>query len=89
MLFGVFYGPFIWNATNIVPDIRKGLVSLFAEYRARVKIVYLEVPYERLLFQNKNREAVVPANAMRRMLRKWEVPELWEAHEVVYSVVDV
>lgn len=37
--------PFIWNATNITRQLRSQLISLFTAYGARVKIVYLEVPW--------------------------------------------
>jgi predicted kinase len=77
---------FIWNATNIVPDIRKKLIDLFSEYKAKVKIVYLEVPEQTLFTQNADREDVVPRNVMERMIRKWEVPEVWEAPQVEYHV---
>jgi predicted kinase len=40
--------PFIWNATNIVKPIRSGLIRLFAGYGARIRIVYLEVPIDRV-----------------------------------------
>lgn len=77
---------FIWNATNIIPSIRHSLIELFHSYRARVRIVYVEVPYSQLMRQNANREAKVPDNVMRQMIRKWEVPEIWEAVEVEYVV---
>ncbi len=37
--------PVIWNATNITRQLRSQLIALFTAYRARVKIVYLEVPW--------------------------------------------
>lgn len=78
--------PFIWNATNIIPSIRHSLVELFHSYRARVRIVYVEVPYSQLIRQNASREAKVPDTVMRQMIRKWEVPEIWEAVDVEYVV---
>jgi predicted kinase len=77
---------FVWNATNITGLMRAQLIELFTSYKAAVRIVYLEVPYTRLKQQNKNREAVVPANALDKLIRKWEVPARWEAHEVHYKV---
>jgi predicted kinase len=79
---------FIWNATNIIPAIRSQLIGLFQEYRARTRIVHIEVPYKRMISQNANRTAKVPDNVMARMLRKWEVPEIWEAPEVEYVVAE-
>lgn len=77
---------FIWNATNITRQLRGQLVDLFVAYGARVKIVYLEVPYSQWQNQNKDREYRVPDAAMSRMLNKLELPQADEAHEVVYVV---
>lgn len=76
--------PFVWNATNITRQLRSQLIELFLTYKASVKIVYLEVPYKKLIGQNKNREAVVPEAALERLIDKLEVPATWEAHEVEF-----
>lgn len=76
--------PFIWNATNILQQRRKQLVELFTTYKARVKIVYLEVPYKTLLERNQNRKYALPTNVLERFIGKLQVPEVHEAHEVVY-----
>ncbi len=47
---------FIWNATNITQQMRSQLVELFVSYGAKVKIVYIEKPYELWRSQNRNRE---------------------------------
>lgn len=75
---------FVWNATNITRQLRSQLIALFLSYKARVRIIYLEVPFEKLQGQNKGREAVVPAQVMEKLAGKLEVPALWEAHEVTY-----
>lgn len=77
---------FVWNATNITRQMRAQLVELFVTYKAYVKMVYVEVPYARLLIQNKGREAMVPVSAVNKMVSKLEVPAPWEAHEVRYVV---
>jgi putative nucleotidyltransferase with HDIG domain len=74
--------PFVWNATNLNRQRRGPLVQLAADYGARVRIVYLEVPREQLYAQNRAREAVVPWAAILRMAERWEVPGLTEAHRV-------
>ena len=66
--------------------MRAQLVELFVTYKAYVKMVYVEVPYARLHMQNKDRDAVVPRNAVDKLVSKLEVPATWEAHEVVYVV---
>ncbi|CAI1083820.1 MULTISPECIES: AAA family ATPase [Serratia] len=80
--------PFVWNATNITRQLRSQLVELFIAYGARVKIVYLEVPYAQWQRQNAEREYSVPAEAMARMLSKLEIPQADEAHEVELRVQD-
>lgn len=77
---------FVWNATNITRSMRSQLISLFADYGARVKIVYVERPYRTWQTQNANREHAVPHQVLKRLLAKLEVPKLSEAHEVVYQV---
>ena len=79
---------FIWNATNLSRDLRGPLIRLFAEYGAKIKIVYVEVPWETWRSQNQDREDVVPTKILDKMLRHWEVPELWEAHQIEYQVTD-
>ena len=78
--------PFIWNATNIVKPIRSGLIRLFAGDRARIRIVYLEVPIDRVLRQNRDRKAQVPTAVIHRYRDRLEIPDLTEAHQVDYFV---
>jgi predicted kinase len=73
---------FVWNATNIARALRAALIDLFAAYHARVRIVYVDAPWETLLRRNQEREASVPVPVIARMLRKLEVPNLTEAHAV-------
>lgn len=79
---------FVWNATNITRQMRAQLVELFVSYKAYVKMVYVEVPYQKLHVQNKSREAAVPRHAVDKLLTKLEVPARWEAHEVEYFIKD-
>ncbi len=74
--------PFVWNATNLVKRRREGILTLAADYGARVRIVYVEVPVETLFAQNRAREAVVPEKVIRKMATSWEVPSLVEAHSL-------
>jgi putative nucleotidyltransferase with HDIG domain len=73
---------FIWNATNISRQIRELSINLFAAYNARVRVVYIEAPEERLYSQNRERESPVPAEVIRKLTARWEVPDLTEAHRV-------
>jgi predicted kinase len=61
------------------------LIDLFTTYKAKVSIIYIEVPHQHLHHQNKNRDAMVPATALDKLTHKLEVPALWEAHAVKYK----
>ncbi len=66
--------------------MRTQWIDLFVSYKARVNLIYIEVPYKDWLKQNSNREHPVPMNVVERMLAKLEVPTLDEAHHVKYGV---
>lgn len=77
---------FVWNAANITRKRRLQLIDLFLTYGAYVRMIYLEVPYERLQEQNRNRETLLPPGALAKMLTRFEVPSLLEAHQVEYVI---
>ena len=78
--------PFAWNATNLSRDIRHRIIDLCADYNARVRLVYVEVPAEVQRRRNRERAAAVPEAVIDAMLRRWELPDLTEAHELVWAV---
>lgn len=77
---------FVWNATNLMRQLRSQPLDLFLGYQAHVSIVYREATPEILFAQNHNRAAVVPQRVMERFLDRWEVPDRTEAHAVEYHV---
>jgi predicted kinase len=77
---------FVWNATNLSRQLRAQCVQLFADYRARIRIVYVEAPEERLLRQNRQRQTPVPEAVLERLLERWEVPDQTEAHRVEWVI---
>ncbi len=77
---------FVFNATNITKDMRSRWIGLFTDYNARVKIIYIEVPYKKLLKQNSDREHKVPENVIDKLIGKLEMPDFKEAHEVEYII---
>lgn len=79
---------FVWNATNLDAQRRDQLIRLFDDYRARVRIVYVEASAERLLAQNRSRDAVVPEKVIQSMMRMWQVPDPGEAHRVDYVIAE-
>lgn len=79
---------FIWNATNISRTRREPLISLFADYHARIKIVYVERDLSTIRDANHQREATVPANVIKKMADSLDIPDLTEAHEIIWAVED-
>jgi predicted kinase len=73
---------FVWCATNLSRTLRGSLVQLFLDYGAHVRIVYVEAPAAALWRQNRERAGRVPAAVIDRLLGRWEVPDLTEAHAV-------
>jgi predicted kinase len=78
--------PFIWNATNVLRSQRSSLVDFCTDYRARLRIVYLETPYPTVLRQNQSRSSVVPATVVDRFRRRMEIPNLTEAQAVEWVI---
>jgi putative nucleotidyltransferase with HDIG domain len=73
---------FVWDATNLTRQRRAALVSLFAAYGARVRIVYVEAPEAVLRAANAARPEAerVPARVIDSLVQRWEVPDATEAH---------
>ena len=78
--------PFAWNATNLTAQ-RGALIELFEAYGARVRVVYLETPWEENLRRNADRPDAVPEHRIGEMLARLEPPEVWEADRVAYVCV--
>lgn len=77
---------FAWNATNVSRQMRSKPLRLLRDYGARIEIVYLEVPVDRLLAQNTKRRDSVPVDAIEKLMQKLEPPQLLEAHQVDWIV---
>jgi len=78
---------FVWNATNITPEIRAEQVGLFERYGARVRIIYLETPWETELARNEGRREKVPRSAIENLLAKTVPPMPDEAQTVEWYCV--
>ena len=78
---------FVWNATNITPEIRAEQVGLFERYGARVRIIYLETPWETELARNEGRCEKVPQAAIENLLAKTVPPMPDEAQTVEWYCV--
>ena len=77
---------FVWNATNTTRALRERLVDFFVSYGARVRIVYLELPFDELLRRNSTRPHPVPGSVIRRLAARLDVPDLTEAHGVEWII---
>lgn len=73
---------FAFNATNTMRPTRTKWIDLFADYGARIEIVYLEPPLEIVHSQNRNRQASVPRRVIERLVSKLEPPTRTEGHAV-------
>ena len=73
---------FALNATNTISQTRGRWIDLFADYKARVEIVYIEPPFDSLLNQNRNRSSPVPDHVVRRLAEKCEPPTWLECHSL-------
>jgi len=71
---------FAFNATNILKQTRQRWIDLFDDYNARIELVYVEPPFDRLLRQNKNRQNPVPEQVVRKLASKCEPPTWTECH---------
>lgn len=76
---------FAFNATNIMKQTRGRWVDLFADYNARIELVYVEPPFDSLLRQNKSRANPVPEQVIRKLAAKCEPPTWTEGHALIMS----
>lgn len=76
---------FAFNATNTSRLMRQRWIGLFADYNARIEIVYLEPSIHTIFEQNKQRPNPVPENVIARLVEKLEPPTLAEAHRVTFG----
>ena len=77
---------FIWNATNLSAQLRQRTLDLCFDYEADVRLVYVEAPLAEIERRNRARSRPVPAGVVERMLRRWELPDRSEAHELIQSL---
>ena len=71
---------FAFNATNTMRATRKAWIDLFADYHARIEIVYIEPSFGIIESQNKGRDKRVPRKVIDRLVDRLEPPTVTEAH---------
>ena len=74
---------FAFNATNTMRQTRGRWINLFADYNARIEIVYLEPGWNDILRQNKSRKWAVPEAVINRLADRCEPPTWTECHSLV------
>ena len=74
---------FALNASNTMRQTRRRWIDLFADYDARIKVVYVEPTFYHLLRQNKAREHAVPEQVIQRLAERCEPPNWTECHQLV------
>lgn len=73
---------FVWNATNLRRETRQKIIRLCHSYGGKIKFVYLEVPYDELIFRSKKRERYVPINVIHNMIKNMD---MLQGEEIVCS----
>lgn len=71
---------FAFNATNILRRTRHRWIDLFADYKARIEIIYIEPSLPVILENNLRRNRVVPENVIYDLTKKCEPPTWTECH---------
>lgn len=73
---------FVFNAANITREVRNRWISIFLDYGARVKIIYIEIPYQQLIQRNNSRALALPSKVLEKMIARMEIPAPDEAHDI-------
>ena len=76
---------FAFNATNITRQMRGRWIELFADYNARIEIVYLEPPLRTILMHNQRRTNPVPEKVIEQLLERLEPPTITECHALTIA----
>lgn len=76
---------FAFSATNLLRQTRRRWIDLFADYGARVELVYVEPSLAMILAQNMRRERPVPERVIHDLAAKVEPPNWTEAHELLIA----
>jgi predicted kinase len=74
---------FAFNATNTMRQTRGRWLELFADYRARIEIVYIEPAFASIIKQNTKRQNPVPESVIYKLADKCEPPTWLECHQLI------
>lgn len=73
---------FAFSGTNTVRQTRRRWIDLFADYDARVEVIYVEPPLPVIFQQNERRSKPVPRQVIQHLVEKLEPPLWTEAHSI-------
>ena len=77
---------FVFNATNLIKDIRSTWIRRFRQYGYRIKIHYIEKSLAQTFANNKSRKYIVPESIILEKFARIDVPTLLECHELEKDV---
>ena len=77
---------FIFNATNLIKDIRSKWIRLFRQYHYQITIHYVERPLSVIIEANKKRENKVPEGIILEKVSRMDIPTAMECHNLVLDV---
>ena len=77
---------FIFNATNLTREIRMRWLSLFHDYGALSKIIYIERHLDEILKDNAKRENPVPTSVIKKLFSKLDYPGYDESTFIEFCV---
>ncbi|MFN8671453.1 MAG: AAA family ATPase [Candidatus Sericytochromatia bacterium] len=72
---------FVWNSTNITYEMRSKIINTLKVYNPKFKIVYLETSLENTYHRRKED---IPQKDLYKLFRMIDIPQKYEAHEVIY-----
>jgi predicted kinase len=58
-------------------------IDLFADYDARIEVVYIEPPLRMILAQNARRASPLPVKVIQELAEKREPPTITDCHRLV------
>ena len=77
---------FVWNATHLSAQMRQKNLAVCMAYDAHVRIVCVEADKVTLLKRNQARNSSLSNSKLLQMLKHWEMPTLFEAHQLEVSL---
>ena len=77
---------FVWNATHLSVQMRQKNLAACLAYDAHVRIVCVEADKVTLLKRNQARNSSLSNAKLLQMLKHWEMPTLFEAHQLEVSL---